>query len=199
MHLYCAAGQASARDSPCVESPPCPLSSQSVHAPSSSPITSSPLDIQNSAVHKMAACGDFDALRMLILDHDADVNLPMKDGTTPVHCAVEKDCEGEVQLYTPFMQYLLWSLSKCIRNVPPTPHPPPPFLWCINIFFCPYFLGVVWMMSSEPLKLLRHVNSLDCCLHDSKPKTKVTLRLWILGECFCSQYPLNCLFFCNQS
>jgi len=46
----------------------------------------------------MAACGDLDALRMLILDHGADVNLPMKDGTTPVHCAVENGRKGEEQV-----------------------------------------------------------------------------------------------------
>lgn len=45
----------------------------------------------------MAAAGDLNGLRMLILDRDANINLPMKDGTTPVHCAVENNKDGKCQ------------------------------------------------------------------------------------------------------
>ncbi|XP_041348597.1 cortactin-binding protein 2-like isoform X2 [Gigantopelta aegis] len=55
----------------------------------SPPVHCSPYDIRNSPLHKHAACGQVDSLRTLILDCDADVNLPVKNGTTPVHSAVE--------------------------------------------------------------------------------------------------------------
>ena len=64
----------------------------------------------------MAACGDLDALRMLILEHGADVNLPMKDGTTPVHSAVEKSREGKNQV-TLVVSDLLCHLAMCLLSV----------------------------------------------------------------------------------
>ena len=47
---------------------------------------------------------------MLIVDHDADVNLPMKDGTTPVHCAVDRDREGGCEL---LMGYRCYGTPVC--------------------------------------------------------------------------------------
>ena len=43
---------------------------------------------------RYAALGTVDALRKLIVDLEADVNLPMKDGTTPAHCAAHHGQPG---------------------------------------------------------------------------------------------------------
>ncbi|KAH3828027.1 hypothetical protein DPMN_129976, partial [Dreissena polymorpha] len=51
-----------------------------------------------SPIHRYAATGVVDALRKLIFDLEADVNLPMKDGTTPAHCAAENGQEDCLQL-----------------------------------------------------------------------------------------------------
>ncbi|XP_033745508.1 cortactin-binding protein 2-like [Pecten maximus] len=65
------------------------------HSPSPSPSPALPVcspippDIVFSPIHKRAHDGDQDALRQLILDREADVNLPLKDGTTPLLCAAE--------------------------------------------------------------------------------------------------------------
>ncbi|KAL8602853.1 hypothetical protein ACOMHN_056347 [Nucella lapillus] len=116
-------GEASTRDPPSLESSPSPStpsptspisptspsfspSSSSSSLPTSLPAPPAPssvlrswsVDVHTSAVHRLAACGDVGALRMLILQHEADVNLPLKDGTTPVHCAVENDREACLQL-----------------------------------------------------------------------------------------------------
>ncbi|XP_045166400.2 cortactin-binding protein 2-like [Mercenaria mercenaria] len=50
-------------------------------------------DTPSSPIHRYAATGNVDALRKLIVDLEADVNLPMKDGTTPAHCAAENGQE----------------------------------------------------------------------------------------------------------
>ena len=55
---------------------------------------SSTSDFPSSPIHKFASEGNVDSLRKLIIDLDADVNLPMKDGTTPTHCAAEFGREG---------------------------------------------------------------------------------------------------------
>lgn len=47
-----------------------------------------------ASIHKLASSGDVDALTKLILDREADVNLPMKDGTTPLICAAEHGHKG---------------------------------------------------------------------------------------------------------
>lgn len=62
---------------------------------SSRQFSSSVTDFPSSPIHKFASSGNVDSLRKLIIDLDADVNLPMKDGTTPAHCAAEfgrEDC-----------------------------------------------------------------------------------------------------------
>lgn len=51
-------------------------------------------------VTRYAATGCVDALRKLIVDLEADVSLPMKDGTSPAHCAAENGQEGKHQLVT---------------------------------------------------------------------------------------------------
>ena len=56
-------------------------------------LQSSP-EFPSSPIHKFASSGNVDSLRKLIVDLDADVNLPMKDGTTPTHCAAEYGREG---------------------------------------------------------------------------------------------------------
>ena len=43
---------------------------------------------------RYAALGNVEALCKLIIDLEADVNLPMKDGTTPAHCAADNGHEG---------------------------------------------------------------------------------------------------------
>ena len=45
-------------------------------------------------MYRYAAMGSVESLRKLIVDLEADVNLPMKDGTTPAHCAAENGQEG---------------------------------------------------------------------------------------------------------
>ena len=49
---------------------------------------------------RYASSGNSEALRKLIIDLDADINLPMKDGTTPSHCAAENGQEGMKKLPT---------------------------------------------------------------------------------------------------
>ncbi|XP_046372894.2 cortactin-binding protein 2-like isoform X2 [Haliotis rufescens] len=69
-----------------------PSDSFSLTLPVSAPSPSSTCTVdivKNSPVHKHAACGDLDLLKTLIVERDADVNLPMKDGTTPIHCTAE--------------------------------------------------------------------------------------------------------------
>ncbi|XP_067684963.1 cortactin-binding protein 2-like isoform X2 [Haliotis asinina] len=69
-----------------------PSDSFSLVLPVSAPSLSSTCSVdlvKNSPVHKHAACGDLDLLKTLIVERDADVNLPMKDGTTPIHCTAE--------------------------------------------------------------------------------------------------------------
>ena len=56
--------------------------------------SSSTTDFPSSPIHKFASDGNVDSLRKLMIDLDADVNLPMKDGTTPAHCAAEFGREG---------------------------------------------------------------------------------------------------------
>ncbi|OWF43588.1 cortactin-binding protein 2-like isoform X2 [Mizuhopecten yessoensis] len=71
-------------------------------APSPSPALpncpSNPADIVFSPIHKRAHEGDQDALRQLILDREADVNLPLKDGTTPLLCSAESGHQECVSL-----------------------------------------------------------------------------------------------------
>ncbi|WAR25566.1 CTTB2-like protein [Mya arenaria] len=55
-------------------------------------------DIPASPIHRYASLGVVDALRKLIVDLEADVNLPMKDGTTPAHCAAKNGQEECLQL-----------------------------------------------------------------------------------------------------
>ncbi|KAK3579051.1 hypothetical protein CHS0354_029909 [Potamilus streckersoni] len=69
-----------------------PLFSSSSSSPQSSLstlATSISFELPSSPIHKYAANGNLESLRKLILELDADVNLPMKDGTTPIHCAAE--------------------------------------------------------------------------------------------------------------
>ena len=69
------------------------LSSTMSSALSSS--VSSLQQMSQSPIHRLATSGDLEGLRTLIVNHEADVNLPMKDGTTPIHCAVEKNQHGQ--------------------------------------------------------------------------------------------------------
>ena len=47
-------------------------------------------------VYRYAASGNVESLRKLIIDLEADVNLPMKDGTTLSHCAAENGNTGRI-------------------------------------------------------------------------------------------------------
>ncbi|KAL4226365.1 hypothetical protein ACF0H5_014348 [Mactra antiquata] len=51
-------------------------------------------DIPSSPIHRYAAMGNLEMLNKLIVELEADVNLPMKDGTTPAHCAAENGQEA---------------------------------------------------------------------------------------------------------
>jgi ankyrin repeat protein len=56
--------------------------------------SSSVAEIEASPLHRFAFNGNFDSLRKLILERDADVNLPLKDGSTPLLKATEKGHDG---------------------------------------------------------------------------------------------------------
>lgn len=56
--------------------------------------TAESIQTQGLLFNRYAALGQVEALRKLIVELDADVNLPMKDGTTPAHCAAENGHEG---------------------------------------------------------------------------------------------------------
>ncbi|CAC5414143.1 CTTNBP2 N-terminal-like protein [Mytilus coruscus] len=60
--------------------------------------SSSANEIEASPLHKFAFDGNFDSLRKLILECDADVNLPLKDGSTPLLKAAENGHDGCVKL-----------------------------------------------------------------------------------------------------
>ncbi|XP_061187409.1 cortactin-binding protein 2-like isoform X2 [Saccostrea echinata] len=55
-------------------------------------------DVLNSPVHRFAADGNFSSLQKLILDSQADVNLPVKDGSTPLIFAAKYGHEDCVRL-----------------------------------------------------------------------------------------------------
>ena len=84
-----------------------------------SPISSSSIaEVEASPLHKFAFDGNFDSLRKLILERDADVNLPLKDGSTPLLKAAENGHDGT---YIDFSQkkthnnhFRLHTLQVCI-------------------------------------------------------------------------------------
>lgn len=80
---------------------------------SSRQFSSSVTDFPSSPIHKFASSGNVDSLRKLIIDLDADVNLPMKDGTTPAHCAAEFGREG--LLSGIILSYLTTLVNKIIK------------------------------------------------------------------------------------
>ncbi|XP_025106419.1 CTTNBP2 N-terminal-like protein isoform X2 [Pomacea canaliculata] len=99
------AGETSTCDTPSVELPPpsapAPLSdpqNSSTVISHNSMLSSFPLGINNSIVHKLTASGDVNTLRFLVLENDADVNMPLKDGTTLIHTAVENNQGDCLQL-----------------------------------------------------------------------------------------------------
>lgn len=100
--VFCFAGETSTCDTPSVELPP-PSAPAPLSDPQNSPtvishnsmLSSFPLGINNSIVHKLTASGDVNTLRFLVLENDADVNMPLKDGTTLIHTAVENNQGGE--------------------------------------------------------------------------------------------------------
>lgn len=53
-----------------------------------------PADVLSSPVHKFAANGNFSSLQKLITDTNADVNLPLTDGSTPLIYAAKYGHEG---------------------------------------------------------------------------------------------------------
>ncbi|XP_062568338.1 ankyrin repeat, PH and SEC7 domain containing protein secG-like, partial [Saccostrea cucullata] len=55
-------------------------------------------DVLNSPVHRFAADGNFTSLQKLIIDSQADVNLPIKDGSTPLILAAKYGHEDCVRL-----------------------------------------------------------------------------------------------------
>lgn len=59
-----------------------------------SPSNTSTAENDASPLHKYATEGNFDLLRKLILEHEADVNLPLKDGSTPLLRAAERGHDG---------------------------------------------------------------------------------------------------------
>lgn len=65
--------------------------------PTSNPLSST-AEADASPLHKYATEGNFDLLRKLILEHEADVNLPLKDGSTPLLRAAERGHDGMIYL-----------------------------------------------------------------------------------------------------
>lgn len=66
------------------------LSSSSVPSLRLSPTT----EVHGSPVHHMSALGHVDALNKILLQQRGDANKTLSDGTTPLHCAVESNQEG---------------------------------------------------------------------------------------------------------